>query len=309
MSRDLIIGSIVTILFTALGIIITLRSARRRSIKYFQVEPSSIFARSIKDVSKLKLFYEGVELSEDIILLRVLVLNDGNRDIDKDDVFEPLKITFQSPIRILEISPEGNPKGCSFSNDQNSIVCTWHLLKKSECFALRVVLVYDVEKAGGPIDRAKLLRRYTNVTCRITDLNNVKKESYNRSITGKPRLNDLVFNLVILLMLMGSLVGILFTKQYDIGFALDGDNGSKQYTIVATSATNLKLSDGGVAVNQSVSDFNGARKIQSISIVRKSNIDLTFFIMIFVVAFLPLTTSLVRLRKDVLLRKHFKKNE
>jgi hypothetical protein len=82
----LIIG-LGSLLIAVVGILVTIRQRKKTSISYCQIDPGSIFAKSIQEMPKLKILYDNAEVSDHIIFLRILVSNDGNNDIEKSAIY------------------------------------------------------------------------------------------------------------------------------------------------------------------------------------------------------------------------------
>jgi hypothetical protein len=215
---------------------------------------------------------------------------------------------------MLDFRPETSSKDFRFSQEGNSIICNWDLFKKSEYFIFQAILAYDVKAAGGaPIKPSTLLDKYTNISSRIVNLSEVKKRSYDRPITAKPRVGDAIILLIPMLVFLGAPLAALLgmVTEYDVRFVIGSAVQSSPYSITAQSDTKLKVvSNSGTTSTQNLSDFNSSSRITGLTIARKSFFDSvsvwaflipTLFMLVFFVS------SLVRLRRDLRMRKIFQK--
>ena len=73
------IGIIVTIC----SIILTFFTISNKKIRYWQVEAESIFSNRIKEIKHLKILYNDEEISDNVIILKTIIENNGKKDIDK----------------------------------------------------------------------------------------------------------------------------------------------------------------------------------------------------------------------------------
>lgn len=126
----------ITILIGAISIYLAFYFNKKPKLKYYQIEPGSIFSKSVNKIPNLKILYNDIEVNDEIILLRILIHNDGRTDIDKIMIHEPLSIQFKEPIELLDVTIEENEK-ISMQIINNGIYFKWDLLKKKNILSLR----------------------------------------------------------------------------------------------------------------------------------------------------------------------------
>ena len=149
----------VGIIVTVFSIIVTLLTLSNKKIRYWQVETESIFSNKIKDVKDLKIFYKNEELSDNVIILKTVIENNGKKDIDKSIVYAPMKISFKESIKLLDVELLDSPDGIFVSKEENSIICNWNLLKKNEYFILKILIKIEDEEIKS-IKSDELLQSY-----------------------------------------------------------------------------------------------------------------------------------------------------
>ena len=176
------IGSVVSIV----GIIQAFSVYRNKKIRYWQVETESIFSNKIKEIRDLKIVYKNEELSDNIVILKTVIENNGKKDIDTSIVYVPMKISFKESVKVLDVELLDSPDGITVFKEENRIICNWKLLK-----------IENEEIQAIKID--ELLQKYTDISYRITDVNKTKKINYNKPILVKiPKFELIKFTLLAL---------------------------------------------------------------------------------------------------------------
>jgi hypothetical protein len=281
MSNEFIIGTITTLVIGFAGFIISYRTSKNPKLKYYQVEPGSIFSKNIKDISNIKILYNNNEITDEVILIKILISNDGLTDIDKNIVFEPLSILFKDPIELLEISAEDCPGNISIKQDGNAIFCEWDLLKRKEYFVIKAILKYNKIKTK-EIDSNALLSEYTDVKCRITNLSKVHKESYTKSISKKPSKFNLFSSIFMFLFILGTFVFLLINKEYNICYKGNLLN-SNYYTMTAKNKYNVELKTDKEKQIIDIIQYNQIEKITEVGLTEKNDIFIYFIFVYFLI--------------------------
>lgn len=174
-----ITGIIISILCALIPYIL---SQREKTLRYWQIEAESIFSNKIKEIKNLNISYKGNELSDNVIILKTVIENNGKKDIDSTIVYEPLQIQFQEGIELLDYELIESPAGVTLKSIDNGIECRWDLFKKKEFIVLKIMLKKSVDS----IQNKEILKKYTKITYRITNVNDIKKRLYTKSLEEKP---------------------------------------------------------------------------------------------------------------------------
>lgn len=174
-----ITGIIISILCALIPYIL---SQREKTLRYWQIEAESIFSNKIKEIKNLNISYKGNELSDNVIILKTVIENNGKKDIDSTIVYEPLHIVFQEGIELLDYELVESPAGVTLKSIDNGIECKWDLFKKKEFLVLKIMLKKNVDS----IQNEEILKKYTKITYRITNVNDIKKRLYTKSLEEKP---------------------------------------------------------------------------------------------------------------------------
>lgn len=87
-----IIGTVATIIFGFIGIIIPLRKSSQKSIEFVEEENINLYNSVVKNISDLSLSFQSTPIKENIHLLRGFLVNVGEQDITSEMVEKKLKI-------------------------------------------------------------------------------------------------------------------------------------------------------------------------------------------------------------------------
>ncbi|ERF61609.1 hypothetical protein HMPREF0860_0161 [Treponema socranskii subsp. socranskii VPI DR56BR1116 = ATCC 35536] len=288
------IGIIVTIC----SIILTFFTISNKKIRYWQVEAESIFSNRIKEIKHLKILYNDEEISDNVIILKTIIENNGKKDIDKSIIYEPMKISFNESIELIDAEIIDSPGGIILSKDKNSIIFRWDLLKKKEFVIIKILLKVKNEKLQ-TIKSDELLKKYTNISYRITDIDKVKKINYTKAILKKISKDQLI---------IFSILACFFYLIIFIGFSLDSYQvryespllTEQYYSLKGKSKNTIKIYGDNEKKIVTLDEINEAQKDTKI-ILTKEPINVGFLIFISiasVIVLLPFILSVNEYRID-----------
>jgi len=288
------IGIIVTIC----SIILTFFTISNKKIRYWQVEAESIFSNRIKEIKHLKILYNDEEISDNVIILKTIIENNGKKDIDKSIIYEPMKISFNESIELIDAEIIDSPGGIILSKDKNSIIFRWDLLKKKEFVIIKILLKVKNEKLQ-TIKSDELLKKYTNISYRITDIDKVKKINYTKAILKKISKDQLI---------IFSILACFFYLMIFIGFSLDSYQvryespllTEQYYSLKGKSKNTIKIYGDNEKKIVTLDEINEAQKDTKI-ILTKEPINVGFLIFISiasVIVLLPFILSVNEYRID-----------
>ena len=288
------IGIIVTIC----SIILTFFTISNKKIRYWQVEAESIFSNRIKEIKHLKILYNDEEISDNVIILKTIIENNGKKDIDKSIIYEPMKISFNESIELIDAEIIDSPGGIILSKDKNSIIFRCDLLKKKEFVIIKILLKVKNEKLQ-TIKSDELLKKYTNISYRITDIDKVKKINYTKAILKKISKDQLI---------IFSILACFFYLMIFIGFSLDSYQvryespllTEQYYSLKGKSKNTIKIYGDNEKKIVTLDEINEAQKDTKI-ILTKEPINVGFLIFISiasVIVLLPFILSVNEYRID-----------
>lgn len=282
--------TIISIIVGIFGIITAIVKIKEKKIRYWQVETESIFSSKIKEIEKLKIMYENQEISNNVIILKTVIENNGRKDIDKAIVHAPLTICFNEGIQLIDAEILDSPTGVNILNKDNSIICTWNLFKKKEYIVIKILLKITDEKLIN-IKSAELLKKYTNITYRITDVEKIKKINYTNGITKKLPKNDLISYPI---MALSFYILIFFSFSLDF-FQVRYQSpllSEQNYYIKAKSSNSVKLYGDKEKKIVSIEDINENQKDTKVVLV-KETVNLWLIIVISFVSILFLIPTVL----------------
>ena len=266
------------ILVTVFSTIVTLLTLSNKKIRYWQVETESIFSNKIKEIKDIKIEYKNEELSDNVVILKTVIENNGKKDIDKSIVYTPMKISFKESIKVLDVELLDSPDGISVSKEENSIICKWDLLKKKEFFVLKILLKIEDEEIKA-IKSDELLQKYTDISYRITDVNKAKKINYNKTILEKiPKFELIIFPLLALFFFI--MIVITFSLDfYQVRYENPIIKG-QYYSLKGKSESTIKILGNEEKKLVTLEELNEVQKDTKIVLVKeKINIPVLIFIL------------------------------
>lgn len=280
------------------GIIQFISERRNKKIRYWQVETESIFSNKTKEIKGLKIEYYNEELSNNVIILKTVIENNGKKDIDKSLVYAPMKISYKDSIIILDAELLASPDGVSISKEKNSIICNWNLLKRKEFIILKMLLKIE-DDAIKEITSDELLTNYTEISYRITDVNTIKKINYKKTISEKfPKYQLILFPLLALFFFI--MIAITFSLDfYQIRYESPIIKG-QYYSLKGRSESTIKILGNEEKRIVTLDELNEVQKDTKIVLVKeKINIPVLLFILFTsIIVLLPTILALNEYRID-----------
>lgn len=287
------VGTIITgigIIVGILSIITTIVRFKEKKIRYWQVETESIFSNRIKEINKLKILYNDEEISNNVIILKTVIENNGKKDIDKSIVHEPLSINFKDGIQLIESEILDSPADVILSQENNSIICNWGLFKKHEFIVIKILLKITDDQLVN-IKSEELLKKYTEITYRITDVDKPKTKNYTNGISKKVSRSGL---------LPYPIMALFFFISMFISFSLDFYQVRYQspllkeqnYYLKAKTNNTVKLYGDYEQKIVTLQEINENQKETKVILV-KDTVNIGFLIFIGIVSILVLLPSVL----------------
>lgn len=197
---------LLTIIFGISGTIITVLVINKPKLKCYQIFPGKLFSDEINDISKLEIRYNTHKIEGELIFLQILINNEGNCDIDSNDIYEPVTITYNEPLKIIDAFIDKKTVNVDLDINKNCIHLKWDLLKKNEYFIVNIILNHSDENKL-KINNRNLIKKYTTINSRIKNIEKIKKESYLKIITNRDKL--------FFILLLSSLFFLLLSQSSD----------------------------------------------------------------------------------------------
>lgn len=270
-----IIGVLLTIAFGIYSIWVYKKSKLKVSLEFKNKECYSLFRDEVTRLN-IEVKYNGNPLTSTLILLKAKLINNGHLDIDKNRIYNPLKIKSTSEFKWLESRITHSPTGSTNNiniNNPHELQLDWDLLKIEEWIEIEALVeVQNVSK----MDSNKTNDFFNGISFdfRITDLYSIHKEkqvakSDKRSILSKyPKVFASAIALFGLIMSICQYVPSFnfLPSKHNIEYKLnDGTNQSK--AIISSKKSDnliLKISDKEDNTELTVNDFNKKYKIEKI---------------------------------------------
>ena len=277
-----ILGIIFTLAFGGYSIWAYKKSKRSVSLEFRNKECYSLFRDDVNRLN-IELIYNKTALSNTLILLKAELINNGQIDIDKNRIYNPLKIKSSETYKWLEATVTSSPNGVKTNIElltEQEIQLNWDLLKRNEYIEIEALV-----EIQGELDKEgeKGTDFYNNLTFdyRITDLNSIQKEKQVSNLLKRKSFFDKTSKaLAIITIVIGAIFlsfeffpSINFMEKQVVSYAIKKDNNELVSIIsVNNKSDKIILSIEGEEEKReiSVEEFNQSYSLQNI---KKTTVD------------------------------------
>lgn len=171
-----ILGIIATILIGYWGVRLTTKTRRTVSLAFVEREFIPLFRTIIKNFNALEIKYKNKPITENLVLIKTSLVNDGNTDIDKSMIYKSITIDLPKKFKCIEqiITEKSENVNASISSNNNEVVIEWDLLKKDEYISFDLLVEINTDK-DQETQTEKNNLEYYKIDQRITNLKEIKK--------------------------------------------------------------------------------------------------------------------------------------
>jgi len=271
-----IFGIVITIGFGIYSVVIYKKSRKTVNLEFENKECYSLFRDDVNRLN-IELSYNKKPITSTLILLKARLKNNGQVDIDKNRIYNPLKIISSPDFKWLEATVISKPNGASASIkiiDSHNIQVNWDLLKKDEFIDLEALSETTENKdLGGE----KSLEFYNSLKFdyRITDLGPIYKE---KQVTSQTRRHNFIMKLskfygigAIILGVIHLSIAIFTQHSYlsetqNVAYIVQRDSTENDVYISSNKPNQIKIKfrETEVEENLTVLEFNKKYKLKGI---------------------------------------------
>jgi len=270
-----IIGILLTLTFGIYSIWSYIKTNKPVRLEFQNKGCNSLFRDDVKRLN-IDITYNKKSLSNNLILLKAKLLNNGKLDIDKARIHSPLKIIASENYDWLETNikyqPESAVTNIKILNTKE-IQIDWDLLKKNEFINIEALCEFtDFNKTE---DENLVTNFYNNLKFdyRITDLDNIQKNNQDSSSIFYKKFIKTLFGYMFLM------TGIMFSANHfypllfneDIRFNIDYviSNGNDSFIGNLKPKKNQKIElfnkDSKKLNKIPIAEFNSDYKIEKVN--------------------------------------------
>lgn len=237
--------AVIGIVVAAIGTLLAFRHRNRLRLAHVNEDCIPLFRSIVQSIDGLEISYRKKTIDPTLILLKGGFVNNGNIDIDKASIHEPVCIKLPEHWRWLQAKITGSSrhvKGKCKIRDESNLEFKWDLLKSGEFLSFNALIksprVDKIEKDAKAAD--DLLERIS-FSQRITNLRRIKTEKL--SGVGKKSLRGLVFYLIPFLpLLVLGVVALLSTYSYhpsELRFLVEGPDIEASEVLITAQKNGL----------------------------------------------------------------------
>jgi hypothetical protein len=188
-----IVVILITIGFGIYSVVIYKKSRKTVNLEFENKECYSLFRDDVNRLN-IELTYNKKPITNTLILLKARLKNNGQVDIDKNRIYNPLKVISNSDFKWLEATITSKPDGASASIeiiDSYNIQINWDLLKKDEFIDIEALSETTENKELGE-EKSVVFYNNLKFDYRITDLSSIRKE---KQVTSSTRRHNYIMKL------------------------------------------------------------------------------------------------------------------
>ncbi len=265
-----IIGVILTAGFSIYSLRKMKKTTPKIELSFSKNECFSLIDESYNELG-LDIKYKGNKITNSVILLKAIIKNTGSLDIDRNLVFSPLKIISLPQYKWLEAKIVSTPIDANIElkiSTPNELTLIWDLLKENEWIEIEMV-IEETEKPQNEVPST--VNFYDNIKFeyRITNLKNIKKDSYSVSFQKiNNRFFKIWFSLGLIYLIMGVTLPTLpfLLNRQNLVYVVRFDNSTSKLELTPKKDSLLKIKNlENLEENEiNIKDFNVNYEILSI---------------------------------------------
>lgn len=247
-----IVGIVATVIVGAWGIYITLDRKYPGIVTFIKEDNIALFDSIVRNFTELSVLYDGIPVSESLVLLKGYLLNTGSRDITENMVVEQLTLNLPDEFKWLTgkvVSASHNVQASVKIEDETKLIFDLGLFRKDEYIKFEAVAEVSSEELSTENTPSKLLEDSMEFSHRIADTRSVEfKDFPSWSISPKLRRRRktlLIFGVAYFLFPLLFFVSLIWTGrgvQGELLFVLNLDsNRTLEIKAWPQSSGNLRL--------------------------------------------------------------------
>jgi len=261
-----ILGLILTIIFGIWGIMITIRKRYPGKITFVEENAIGLFNSIIKSFSEIKIQYNDLPISEQMIYLKASFINTGSIDLSTKDNTHKLKVELPNDYKWINCKITGHSKDieCNLSSTNRELIFDFDLLRKNEFIQFEAFA-----EIKNTYKSASVFRKSLAFTHRIPNTTKIDKQLYLNEEQIKDKRyefkKNLVFATLFLLFIIGLTTYNFITKSSDLEYKYI--NSEKEYVVKVTSLgiDKIKIEDSDKDFEKimSIEDFNSQKNLKA----------------------------------------------
>jgi hypothetical protein len=228
------------------GIWYARKTKSKTSLAFVIKEFIPLFKTITKSFNSLEIKYKGILISENLVLIKASLVNNGNNDIDKSAIVKPISISLPSHYKCIEVTPTNISEGVNadISIDNNIIAIDWDLLKQREFISFDFLIETIIQDNKSSIGEDGL--NSFKINHRISNLNKVEKYKIdiNRAEEQFKPINLLGSLMLPTLFLLGGIfliLTVIFEFKDGISYKITNDGIKKKFRVTYINDTVVKV--------------------------------------------------------------------
>lgn len=264
-----IIGLIVTVVFGVWGLLVTIRKRYPGRLTFVEENAIGLFNSIIKNFSEIKIQYNDLPISEQMIYLKASFINTGSIDLSTKDNSHKLSIDLPREFKWINWKITGHSKDidCSLSSNNNKLTFDFDLLRKNEFIQFEAFA--EIKNTHKP---AITFRKSLTFSHRIPNTAKIDKQPYLNEEQISDKRYEFKKNLIIatIILVIVIVIGIIsynyFRKSSDLEYMYSMNGKEYVVKIKSDGLQNVIIedSDNDFEKKMSLEEFNNQNDLKAI---------------------------------------------
>ena len=234
-------GVIATLIFGLLSIYLFARRKYPGRLVFMEEQCLPLFEDLVKNLPRMQVLYDDKPVSDNLVLLKGLILNVGSKDVSREMIEQPLQIVVSDGFKWLAakiVSSSPGVKGRVTTLGEATLEFDLGLFRCEECIRFEA-LVEVPRNAPEGTEPATEFRRIMSFRHRIADTAKVEK----RPMPGPASPWETIFQFIFLLIFALATIAVLQSQSSERRLYYVAPNSTATDTVEASpiNATQIKL--------------------------------------------------------------------
>lgn len=239
-----ILGLILTVVFGIWGIVITIRKRYPGRITFVEQNAIGLFNSIIESFPEIKIQYNDLPISEQMIYLKASFINTGSIDLSTKESSHKLKIELPTDYKWIncKITDSSQNIQCTLSRTNSELCFDFDLLRKNEFIQFEAFA--EIKNTDRP---ASVFRKSLIFSHRIPNTAKADKQPYLDEEQIKDKKSEfkknLIFTTIFLLLIIGFATYSYIKKSSDIEYKYIANGKDYIVKVSAEGLDKIKIED------------------------------------------------------------------
>jgi hypothetical protein len=261
-----ILGTIATIIFGALSVVLYKRKKYPGKISFIKLNAFNLFDSIVKNFNEISILHNKQPIKENIIYFSGCFVNNGDIDIDKQQIEKNISITLPQNFKWLKciITRKSNELNCSpIMSDPRNLDFELGLFRRNEFFEFEA-LIEEEKRNENKMDMMKQIE-FIHRIADTQKIQSIEPLSENQLKQKKFGIKSYLVGAVLMLLIItvALILDTYYLKNAQLHYlALNQKGKMSEFSIEAKSNNIIELKEvsGDTEIHVSLSEFRDKQK-------------------------------------------------